>query len=146
MCGNYSREETIQRRKLFEEIRYSYHSFVNCALNLCKWTIHVLILTKIDKISRCNVLHALTDLERPECTTQVGFTFHVCNLIWKEKQPTQSSGLKKYNLGTPLSILHSNSTLINLKSEPLNISEIPHNGRNSKFIGPDLHIVKVLEA
>jgi len=26
MCGNYSREETIQGRKLYEEIRYVAHA------------------------------------------------------------------------------------------------------------------------
>ena len=30
MCGNYSREETIQGRKLYEEIRYSNFSIFLC--------------------------------------------------------------------------------------------------------------------
>ena len=50
MCGNYSREETIQGRKLYEEIRYLFFwitniywtlflsAFDHCALSLCNST------------------------------------------------------------------------------------------------------------
>ena len=42
MCGNYSREETIQGRKLYEEIRYVKSSLSTYLEKLCDGVVHCL--------------------------------------------------------------------------------------------------------
>ena len=45
MCGNYSREETIQGRKLYEEIRYTVSS------SLLNWTLQMADIYRMSRFS-----------------------------------------------------------------------------------------------
>ena len=56
-CGNYSREETIQGRKLFAEIRYAMNSHIRC------WVSNMLMLflkygseEKGSSLCKCSIL------------------------------------------------------------------------------------------